>query len=432
MAIYDEKHEKMARPELRQLQVERLQPMLNRVCRNVAFYRRMFEEHRIEPERIKDVEALRQIPFTSKEDLRRSYPYDMFAVPLRDVVRIQCTSGTTGKPIGIGYTANDLRHWSELVARNLAAAEVTHHDCVQVAFQYSLFTGAFGFHQGAERLLASVIPSSNAGTLRRQIEIMRDFKSTVLCCTPSYALRLGYAMEELGVHPELLHLRCGLLGAEPWSETLRAQIEARLKMAAYDTYGLSEIMGPGVAGECQHHQGLHVNEDHLIVEVVDPATGAPMPPGQKGELVFTTITKEAFPLVRYRTGDVASLDESPCPCGRTFARISRVSGRTDDMIFAQGLKFFPSEIEDVLLRGKGVTPRFGIELRGTHGDDEVEIRAEVAQSLTATEMKALSERTAADLEGTIGLKAKVVFMLPGAFGQPEGKKVVNVVDQRCH
>jgi phenylacetate-CoA ligase len=343
---------------------------------------------------------------------------------------MQSTSGTTGKPIGIGYTDNDLRHWSELVARVLAAADVTHHDCVQVAFQYSLFTGGFGFHQGVERLNASVIPSSNAGTLRRQIEIMRDFKSTVLCCTPSYAQRLGGALQELGVHPEKLHLRCGMFGAEPWSETLRAQIEERLHLAAFDTYGLSEIMGPGVASECQYHQGLHVNEDHFIVEVVDPATGEPMPQGEKGELIFTTITKEAFPLLRYRTGDIASLDETPCRCGRTLARISRVSGRTDDMLFAQGTKFFPSQIEDVLLRSDDVTPRFEIGLSGSHGDDVVEIRAELAQPLPAAEMKALAERTAADLEENVGLRVKVIYVMPGAFAQPEGKKVVRITDNR--
>ncbi|HEY3321931.1 MAG TPA: phenylacetate--CoA ligase [Planctomycetota bacterium] len=430
MAIYDEKHEKMPRLELRQLQIERLQSTLNRVCRNVAFYRRMFEQHRIEPERIKSIEALQQVPFTTKEDLRRCYPYDMFAVPLRDVVRIQSTSGTTGKPIGIGYTENDLRHWTELMARVLSAADVTHHDCVQVAFQYSLFTGGFGFHQGAERLKASVIPSSSAGTLRRQIEIMRDFKSTVLCCSPSYAVRLATALEELGEHPEKLQLRCGLFGAEPWSENLRAQLEERLHLKAFDTYGLSELMGPGVASECQQHSGLHVNEDHFIVEVIDPATGAPLRPGEKGELVFTTITREAFPLVRYRTGDIASLDETPCGCGRTLARISRVCGRTDDMVFAQGIKFFPSEIEDALLNAEGVTPHFEIELHTSHGEDIVEIRAELTPALASADKQALLEKVSTEIETAIGLKAKVAFQAPGSIPVSEGKKVIRIIDQR--
>jgi phenylacetate-CoA ligase len=427
MPIHDEKQEKMPRAELRQLQIERLQSTLNRVCRNVAFYKRLFDERRIETERIKDHSALAALPFTTKADLKQSYPYDLFAVPLRDVVRIQATSGTTGKPVGIGYTQNDLRHWAELVMRVLEAAEVSAHDTIQIAYQYSLFTGGFGFHQGAERLGASVIPASSVVTLERQIEIMRDFKTTVLCSTPSFAARLALALEE---HPEALRLRVALLGGEPWSEQLRAQIEERLHCRTFDSYGLSEVLGPGIAAECGEHRGLHVQEDHFIVEVVNPETGEPLPPGQNGELVFTTIAKEAFPLIRYRTGDMASLDESPCPCGRTFVRMSRVTGRTDDLVFAQGVKFFPSQIEDVLLRVEGVAPHFRIEISSSQADDQVAIQAELTPKLLRTDPASLARRAQQELETTLGLRATVSFLLPGALPMPEGKKTVPVIDHR--
>jgi phenylacetate-CoA ligase len=430
MPIHDEKQETMPRAELRQLQIERLQSTLNRVCRNVAFYRRLFDERRIETESIKDHAALATLPFTTKADLKQSYPYDLFAVPLRDVVRIQATSGTTGKPVGIGYTQNDLRHWAALVMRVLEAADVSAHDTIQIAYQYSLFTGGFGFHQGAERLGASVIPASSVVTLERQIEIMRDFKTTVLCSTPSFAARLGLALEEQGRHPETLRLRVALLGGEPWSEQLRTQIEERLHCRTFDSYGLSEVLGPGIAGECAERRGLHVQEDHFIVEIVDPETGTPLPPGENGELVFTTIAKEAYPLIRYRTGDMASLDEGPCPCGRTFARMSRVTGRTDDLVFAQGIKFFPSQIEDILLRVEGVAPHFRIEITSGAADDKVAIQAELTPKLLRADPAPLALRAQKELEATLGLRATVSFLMPGALPVPEGKKAVPVIDRR--
>ena len=303
--ILDQDYETLPREELEQLQVERLQSTLYRVYRYVSFYKQSFDSNAVNIEKIKNIQDLAQLPFTTKEDLRKSYPYDMFAVPLRDILRIHSTSGTTGKPIIVGYTKNDLRHWTDCTARLLAAAQVSDHDVVQIAFPFNLFTGGFGFHQGAEQIGASVIPSSTS-TAEKQIMIMKDFKTTVLICAPSYAVNIASVLEELQIHAESLNLRVGLFGAEPWSENLRAQLEAGLHIDALDNYGLTEVIGPGVAGECEHKHGMHINEDHFIVEVIDPKTRDPLPLGQEGELVFTTITKEGFPLIRYRTGDISS------------------------------------------------------------------------------------------------------------------------------
>ena len=327
--IYDPRSEKIPRDELDQLQIERLQSTLNRVYRNVAFYRAAFDAHRINLEGIRDVRSLAELPFTTKDDLRKSYPYDMFAVPLKDIVRIHSTSGTTGKPVVVGYTRNDLKAWTECTARVLAAAGITEHDVVQIALDYSLYAGGFGFHQGAELIGASVIPASLTASIEKQIVIMRDFKTTALISTPSHAMNIATGLEEMGVRPEQLRLRLGLFSGERWGEQLRQQIEQRLRITATDTYGLTEILGPGIAGECHLRRGLHINEDHLIVEVVDQKTLKPVAAGEEGELVFTTITKEGFPLIRYRTGDISSVDPAPCPCGRTFARMARVTGRTD-------------------------------------------------------------------------------------------------------
>ncbi len=427
--FYDEKIETLARDELRQVQIERLQSTLNRVYRNVAFYRQRFDVHAVNIESIKSLEALRELPFTTRDDLRDSYPYDMFAVPLREIVRIHSTVGTTGRPVVVGYTKNDVRHWTECTARLLAAAGITAHDVVQIAFSYTLFTGGFGFHQGAEHLGATVIPSSSTTSPRKQITIMRDYKTTALVSTPSYALTLSSALEELGVHPERLHVRVGLFGAQPWSESLRSRLEERLHISAIDSYGLSEIMGPGVAGECQVKQGLHINEDHFIVEVIDPHSLQPVAPGGEGELVFTTLTKEGFPLIRYRTGDVTSLNEEPCECGRTFLRMAKVTGRTDDQIFFEGVGIFPSQIEEILLEIEGTTPHFQIVLDREDGVDTLEIRVEVTERIPAMDEVRILEKLRAAIvkriKDDLDVPAKVTFVEPRSLDRGRGDQVVD-------
>ncbi len=339
----------IGRESLRQLQLERLQSTVLRVYMNVPFYRKKFDELGIDPDSFRSLEDVSKLPFTSKDDLRMSYPYGMFAVPLREVVRVQTSSGTTGMPTAVGYTRNDIKIWSNLAARILVAGGVTQNDIVQIAFDYGLFTGALGLHYGAERMGASVIPISSVNT-RRQVKIMQDFKTTALMCTPGYALSIADTIMEMGINVNSLSLKYGLFGAEPWSEAMRHELQEKLKIVATDNYGLSEVMSPGVAGECPERNGLHINEDHFLVEVVDPETLEPLPDGETGELVITTLTKEAFPVIRFRTRDLTSLITEPCACGRTFVRMSKVMGRTDDMIKIRGITVFPSQIESVLVR----------------------------------------------------------------------------------
>jgi len=423
----------IAREELEQLQIERLQATLNRVYRSVAFYRAAFDAHKVNLEKIKDVQALRGLPFTTKEDLQKSYPYDMFAVPLRDILRIHTTSGTTGKPIVVGYTQNDLRNWRQCAARLLTAAGVTEHDVVQIALHYSLFADGFGFHQGAEQVGASVIPASLATSVAKQIIVMRDFKTTVLISTPSHALTIAASLDEVQVHLERLHLRLGLFGGERWSESLRRQLEQQLRIVSTDTYGPTEVMGPGVAGECHLHQGLHINEDHFLVEVIDPATLAPVGPGEEGELVLTTITKEGFPLIRYRTGDVTRLDPAPCPCGRTFVRMARVMGRTDDLILVQGVGFFPSQIEEILAGIDGVSPYFQIVLDQDRGVETVEVKVEISDKIPFLDevktIETLRQQTAKRVKAVLDIDPKVTLVEPKSLQTlPEGTP--RVVDKR--
>ena len=432
-AIYNPKCETLPRDELEQLQIERLQSTLNRVYRSVAFYRAAFDAHHINLEKLRTVRALGELPFTTKEDLWRSYPYDMFAVPLRDIVRIHSTSGTTGKPIVVGYTRNDLRNWTECTARLLAAAGITEHDVVQIALDYNLFAGGFGFHQGAEQIGASVIPSSFTTSVEKQIAFMKDFKTTALITTPGYALNIAVGLEERQVHPERLHLRLGLFGGERWGEPLRRQLEERLHIASTDTYGLTEIMGPGVAGECRLRRGLHINEDHFIVEVIDPKTLQPVGVGEEGELVFTTITKEGFPLIRYRTGDITSLDPAPCPCGRTFARMARVTGRTDDLILFHGVGFFPSEIEEILAEVEGTSPHYQIILDREGGVDTLEIKVEVSEDIPSLDemkvLEALRRQIASRVKAALDLEARVALVEPKSLRRAVGGKGC-VVDRR--
>ncbi len=418
----------MERDELEQLQLERLESTLSRVYKNVPFYRKKFDEVGFDPDELRSIADLRRLPFTTKDDLRDNYPYGLFAVPLRDVVRVHASSGTAGMSTVIGYTKNDVKTWSNLVARVLVAGGVTKDDVVQIAFDYGLFTGAFGFHYGAERLGASVIPISSGNT-KRQIRIMQDYKTTALVCTPSYALHLADAMIDAGVHRNALSLKHGLFGGEPWSDATRIEIEDKLKISATDNYGLSEVIGPGVSGECPEKNGLHVNEDHFLVELVHPDTLEPVGPGETGELVLTTLTKEAFPVIRYRTRDLVSLSVDGCPCGRTSVRMSRVKGRTDDMLIIKGVDVFPAQVEAVLREIEGTEPHFQIVLDRRGALDHATVLVEMSESIFFDEMRkqtalrdAIEERLASELGVSFEVKLVQKQALDG--------KARRVVDRR--
>jgi phenylacetate-CoA ligase len=427
--------ETMSRDELAQLQIEKLQVTLNRVYRNVAFYKHALDANKVVIESIRSLDDMQRLPFTTKEDLRTSYPYDMFALPLRDIVRIHASSGTTGKPIVVGYSKNDIVHWSALVARQLSWAGITEHDVVQIGFSYSLFTGGLGFHFGAEHLGASVIPASTHGNLRDQVTIMKDFKTSALICAPSTALALARTMISMGVRPEQLHLKRGIFGSEPWSESVRRELEETFRITAYDSYGMSEVMGPGVSGECEKRTGLHISEDHFIAEIINPVTMEPLPAGEEGELVFTTITKEAFPLIRYRTGDRARLIPGGCACGRTFVRMSRVAGRTDDMIALPGAKVFPAQVFETVLGVPGIAPLCRIVLDRKDDVDTMEVGVAVSSdSDYIDEIKALEKlrNTIIErLQSVLGINAAVTFVEEGRLqNESRGKKQPLVVDKR--
>lgn len=431
--IYNMEYESMHRQELEQLQIERLQATLHRVYRNVSFYKSLYDKNGIDIDSVKSLDDLKKLPFTTKNNLRQSYPYEAFAVPLRDIVRIHSTSGTTGKPIVVGYTKNDLKTWSSLVARILTAAGVTSHDLVQVAFDYSLSTGGFGFHYGVEKIGASVIPYSGEDVMK-QILVMKDYRTTTLVSTPGYALHVASLMEEMGRDPQELNLSIGLFGAESWSENLRKEIESRLKIEAFDNYGLTEIIGPGVAFECRHRSGLHVNEDHFILEIIDPETLEEVPDGDQGELVFTTITKEGFPLIRYRTGDISSIVEGICPCGRTTARIERISGRTDDMIIVDGRNIFPSHIEEILFEIEGIEPHFQIVLTREEGLDMIELKVEVTPNFLPFDeirkVQDFQEKISQHLVSQLGIHAKITLVEPKSLKRSTGEKIKRVQDSR--
>jgi phenylacetate-CoA ligase len=432
--IWNKKSECMPREDLAQIQIERLQSALTRARRNVAFYRNAFQKQGVKIEDVSSAADLARLPFTIKEDLRRSYPYDMFAVPLRDIVRLHSTSGTTGTPVVVGYTRNDIKNWTECVARVLAAGGVSEHDVVQVAFTYGLWSGGLGFHYAAERIGSSVVPASGAGPEKQSL-IMRDFLTTAIACTPSYALAVAGALSELGIKPGELPLRVGFFGAEPWSESLRAQLEEKLHITAYDNYGLTEVMGPGVAFECEEKAGLHVNEDNFIVELIDSKTHMPVQPGDEGELVFTTIAKEGFPLIRYRTGDLATLTDEPCRCGRTLARMSRIRGRIDDLIILGDVKVMPLQIEQILLETQGVTPHYEIVVDRIEGRDTLEVRVEISEAMPEMdEMKSLErmkEKIVRRLDTVFGVQAKVTLVEPRGTTPPTASgKVSRVIDKR--
>jgi phenylacetate-CoA ligase len=424
-------NESMHREELEQLQLERLQATLNRVYGRVPFYRKQLDAAGVAPEDVVSLGDLARLPFTTKADLRDNYPYGLFAVPMREVVRIHASSGTTGTPTVVGYTRNDIRTWSNLVARILTMGGVTKDDVIQIAFGYGLFTGAFGLHYGAERVGASVIPASSGNTAR-QIKIMQDFKTTALVSTPSYALLIGDTVREMGIPLSALSLKWGLFGAEPWSDAMRKEIEDRLGIVATDNYGLSEVIGPGVSGECLERNGLHISEDHFFVEVVDQETLRPVQPGGVGELVLTTLTKEAFPMIRYRTGDLTRLLPDGCPCGRTGRRMSRVLGRSDDMLIIRGVNVFPSQIETVLFEIEGTEPHYQIVIDRKGALDEATVLVEVAESIFFDQMrrqKEMVERIQKRLAQELGVSFDVKLVEKKTLERFEGK-AKRVVDNR--
>jgi phenylacetate-CoA ligase len=428
---WETEYETLGREELEQLQLERLQATISRVYLNVPFYRKKFDELGIDPDGFRSLDDVRKLPFTTKNDLRDNYPYGLFAVPLREVVRIHASSGTTGLSTVVGYTRNDIKTWSNLVARVMTAAGVTKDDVVQIAFGYSLFTGGFGLHYGAERIGASVIPISSGNTAR-QIKIMQDFKTTALVCTPSYALLIADTIKETGTNVNSLSLKYGLFGAEPWSEGMRQEIQQKLKIIATDNYGLSEVMGPGIAGECLERNGLHINEDHFLVEVINPDTLEPVAAGETGELVLTTLTKEAFPVIRFRTRDLTTLLPEPCPCGRKTMRMSRVMGRTDDMLIIKGVNVFPSQIEAVLFDVEGTEPHYQIVVDRKGSLDDIAVLVEVSETIFFDEMKKQNELIGLiqkRLASELGISVNVRLVERKTLERTEGK-AKRVVDLR--
>jgi phenylacetate-CoA ligase len=414
--------ERAARPELERLQLERLRAVAAYVSERVPLYRERLREHGVTPADIRSLKDLRRLPFTVKDDFRDTYPYGLLAVPMKEVVRLHASSGTTGKPIVVAYTRGDLDVWSEVMARTIAMGGVGPTDIVHNAYGYGLFTGGLGFHYGAERLGATVIPLSG-GFTERQLMAMTDLGSTVLCCTPSYALHLAEAIEEAGI-AKSLKLRVGFFGAEPWTDAMRDQIEARLNLMALNIYGLSEIIGPGVSVECPERQGMHIHEDHFLPEVVDPQTLEPLPPGATGELVLTSLTRQALPVLRYRTRDLTALDPEPCRCGRTLWRMARITGRSDDMLIIRGVNVFPSQIEHVLVRLPGVEPHYLLVLRREKALDTLEVRVEGRSEVAAAgeeAMRGLADRVRRQIRETIGITADVTVVPPKTIERSVGK-----------
>ncbi|MDI6693091.1 MAG: phenylacetate--CoA ligase [Anaerosomatales bacterium] len=421
--MYQPEFEAMGRSELEALQVERLKATLERVYAAVPLYKRKFDEAGIKPSDVTSLDDLPKLPFTLKDDLRAAYPYGMFAAPLRDIVRVHASSGTTGQITVVGYTRGDVDRWADLMARTLVSAGATPDDVIQVSYGYGLFTGGLGVHYGSERLGATTIPISGGNT-KRQVQVLKDFGVTGLGATPSYALLIGETALEMGIDPKELPLRFGVFGAEPWSENMRRQIEETLGIVAIDIYGLSEVLGPGVASECIHKCGLHVNEDHFIVEVIDPKTLQPLPDGERGEVVFTTITKEGIPVIRYRTRDISRIVPGECACGRTFRRLERISGRTDDMLIIRGVNVFPSQIEQVLTGIPGVAPHYQVVLTKRGVMDHVEVHVEVAPEIAFDEVKALESlrRTVAqEIASALAISIDVKLVEPKSIQRSEGK-----------
>ncbi len=430
--LWNDEFETLPREAIESLQLKRLQQTVQRVYATVPFYRERFRAAGIAPAQIKSLDDLRRLPFTLKQDMRENYPYGLFAVPLDQIVRIHASSGTTGKPTVVGYTRRDIETWAELMARSFVAAGAHRGDVIHNAYGYGLFTGGLGAHYGAEKLGASVIPMSGGNT-KKQIMIMRDFGSTVLTCTPSYSLYLAEAAAEEGIDFRTLKLKVGIFGAEPWSESMRQEIEEKLNLKAIDIYGLSEILGPGVGIECiEAQKGLHIWEDHFIPEIIDPDTCEVLPHGEQGELVITTITKEGIPMIRYRTRDITRLISEPCICGRTHMRLARMSGRSDDMLIVRGVNVFPSQIESVLVGIDGVEPHYQLIVDREENLDTLEVKVEVNERTFSDEIKVmqvLSARIQKEIKDLLGVTCKVRLVEPRSIARSEGK-AQRVIDKR--
>ncbi len=431
--IWNEEFETLPREALESLQLKRLKATVDRVYATVPFYKKKFDETGLKPSHIKTLKDMRLLPFTVKTDLRDNYPFGLFSVPMESVVRVHASSGTTGKPIVVGYTKRDIDTWAELMARTLTAAGIHKGDIVHNSYGYGLFTGGLGAHYGAERIGASVIPISGGNT-KRQIMIMKDFGPTAITCTPSYALHLADVARDMGIDPAKdFKLRVGCFGAEPWSENMREQIEKIFNIDAVDIFGLTEVIGPGVSSEClEAKKGLHVFEDHFIPEIIDPETGEPLPYGEKGELVFTSITKEAFPVIRYRTRDISCLNPELCVCGRTFVRMERITGRTDDMLIIRGVNVFPSQIESALMQIEGLEPHYQLIVDRKNNLDTIEVQVEVNEKIFSDEVKQLEvieKRVVHDIKEMFGVSCKCTLVEPKTIQRSEGK-AQRVIDKR--
>jgi phenylacetate-CoA ligase len=429
--IWNKQYECMEREELLNLQGERVKAMAKRVYDSVPFYRKKLQEKGIEPGDITGIDDLKNLPFTTKQDLRDNYPFGLFAVPQTDIVRFHASSGTTGKSTVVGYTHNDIQMWSEVVARSLTMAGVTSTDIIQVAYGYGLFTGGLGLHYGAEKVGASVIPISGGNT-KKQLQLMEDFGSTVIACTPSYAAYLGEALVEEKIDRINLRLKAGVFGAEPWTEEMRSQIEHLLGIKAFDIYGLSEIIGPGVSMECHCQQGMHIFEDHFIPEIINPDTCEVLPYGELGELVFTPATKEAMPLIRYRTRDLTRLHAEKCECGRTLVRMEKCVGRSDDMLIIRGVNVFPSQVESVLLEMSETKPHYLLVVDRENNLDTLEIQVEIEEQFFSDEVKELEglrQRIKANISSILGISASIRLVEPGKIERSMGK-AQRVVDKR--
>jgi len=430
--VFDVQNETMPRDELECLQLARLKYLVQKVYHNVPFYNQKFREIGIKPENVKSISDLKHLPFTEKQDLRNNYPFGLFAVPRESVVRVHVSSGTTGKATVVGYTQRDVDNWAGLMARSFEACGVNRSDIVHNAYGYGLFTGGLGAHYGAEALGATILPVSGGAT-KRQVMLMKDFGPTVICCTPSYALHLYETALANGILIEDLKLRVGIFGAEPWTEEMRHDIQNKLRLKALDIYGLSEIMGPGVGIECIAAQdGLHIWEDHFLIEIIDPETGESLPPGEKGELVITTLTKEAQPLIRYRTRDITRLNPIPCRCGRTHYRVERITGRSDDMLIIRGVNVFPSQIESILLETEGLSPHYQLIIDRKGSMDILEVQVEVDEKLFSDEIRHLQnmeKKIMAHIKEFLGVTAKITMVEPKTIARSEGK-AKRIIDKR--
>ena len=429
--IWNKDIECASREQMREIQSQRLVTMVARVYNSVPFYRNKLKEKGIAPGDIKSVDDLKHLPFTLKTDLRDNYPFGLLAVPQAEIVRIHASSGTTGKPTVVGYTRNDIDMWSEVVARSLTMAGITRNDLIQVAYGYGLFTGGLGLHYGAEKIGASVIPISGGNT-KKQLQLMEDFGSTVIACTPSYAAYLGESIRKEGIDPKNIKLRAGVFGAEPWTEQMRIQIQELLGIKAYDIYGLTEVVGPGVSMECEHQCGNHIFEDHFIPEIIDPNTLEPLPYGAVGELVFTPVSKEGMPLLRYRTRDLTRLHADKCACGRTLVRMEKCLGRTDDMLIIRGVNVFPSQVESVLLELAETSPHYQLIVSRENNLDSLEIKVEIDEQFWSDEVKvleALRKRISHNISSVLGISATIRLVEPRSIERSEGK-AKRLIDNR--